>query len=86
MDASDAIKDYIKQKISRVKKFAPEPLEAFVVLSMQKHNHICDISIQSGGKSFKGSESSENLYSSIDLVIEKLQRQMRDSKKRNSRV
>jgi putative sigma-54 modulation protein len=85
MNASVAIKDYVRQKIARVKKFVPEPVEAFVVLSTQRYNHVCDISIHSAGKSYQGSESSEDMYSSIDRVLDKLQRQLRDSK-RSSRA
>ncbi len=81
MDASSAVKDYIRQKITKVKKLAPGPVEASVVISLQRHNHVCDIAIHSGGKSYQGSEISEDLYSSIDRVVDKLQRQLRDSKR-----
>ncbi len=85
MDASLAIKDYVKEKIARVKKFVPEPVEASVVLSTQRHNHVCDISVHCAGKFYQGSESCEDMYSSIDRVMDKLQRQLRDSK-RSSRA
>lgn len=85
MDVSAAIKDYVRLKITRVKKLVPEPVEASVVFSTQRHNHVCDISIFSQGKFYQGSDSSEDMYSSIDKVMDKLQRQMRDSKRRNSR-
>jgi putative sigma-54 modulation protein len=85
MDASTAVKDYVRQKVTRVKKFVPEPVEASVVLSTQRHNHVCDISIYSQGKFYQGTESSEDMYSSIDRVMDKIQRQLRDSKGRNSR-
>jgi len=85
MDASAAIKDYVRLKITRVKKLVPEPVEASVVLSTQRHNHVCDISIFSQGRFYQGSDSSEDMYSSIDKVMDKLQRQMRDSKRRDSR-
>ena len=83
MDTSPAIKDYVKQKITRVKKLVPEPVEASVVLSTQRHNHVCDMSVFSQGKSYQGSETSEDWNTSIDKTIDKLQRQMRDSKRRN---
>ena len=86
MDASLAIKDYVKEKIGRVKKFVPEPVEASVVLSTQRHNRVCDISIHCSGKLYQGSESSEDMYSSIDRVMDKLQRQLRDSKRRSARA
>jgi putative sigma-54 modulation protein len=85
MDASTAVKDYVKQKIARVKKLVPEPVEATVVLSTQRHNQMCDIAITAHGRLFQGSESTEDMYSSIDKVMDKLQRQMRDSKGRASR-
>lgn len=86
METSPSIKDYIKEKISRVKKFVHEPIEVNVVLSKQKYNINCDVSISSDGKFYNGSETSGDVFSSIDKVMDKLQRQLRDSKQRRSRA
>jgi len=82
MDAKDPIKDYVKQKVNKVKKFIPEPVTASVVLSTERFRQLCDVTITSQGKTYKGSESSEDMFSSIDKVMDKIERQLRERKSR----
>ena len=84
MEVSTALKDYVNEKLTRVKKLVPEPVEATIVLSVQRHNQLCEITIASEGKLYQGTESSEDMYFSIDKVMDKIQRQLRDSKQRRS--
>jgi len=82
MDTSDAIKEYVSDKLGKLKKLAAEPVEANVILSVQRHTHACEVLLTSDGRTFQGSEGSEDIYSSVDMVLDKIQRQMRDSKAR----
>lgn len=82
IEASEPIKDYVRQKVNRVKKYVAEPLTASVVLSTERFNHVCDVTVVSEGKTFKGSESTEDMYSSIDKVMNKIERQLRERKAR----
>jgi len=83
METSDTVKDYVRQKVNKVKKYVPEPVTASVVLSTERFRHLCDVTIVAEGKTIKGSDSSEEtLYSSIDKVMDKIERQLRDRKAR----
>ena len=81
MDARDPVKDYVRQKVTKVKKYVPEPVTASVVLSTERFLHLCDVTITSQGRTYKGSESSEDMFSSIDKVMDKIERQLRRKKK-----
>src|SRR5262249_20928173 len=48
LDASDALKDYAREKIERVHKYLDRAGEAHVVLSLERHLHHADITIHSG--------------------------------------
>jgi putative sigma-54 modulation protein len=82
MEASDALKDYVNDKIARVEKYLHPPVEAHVVLSVEKYTHHAEISVSAGGVQIHGAEKSEDMYSSIDLAMDKIERQAQKHKER----
>jgi ribosome hibernation promoting factor len=84
MEGSDALKDHARDKLEKIKKFFPDPISAHVVLSTERgYQHCADINIQlHNGLVIKGSETSEDMYSSIDLVMAKIERQVRRYKEK----
>jgi putative sigma-54 modulation protein len=78
MDATDAIKQYVEEKVKKIKKFFPDPINAHVVLSLERYKHRADINITlHNGLVLKGQESSDDMYSSIDLAMSKIEKQVR---------
>ncbi|MEW6262662.1 MAG: ribosome-associated translation inhibitor RaiA [Thermodesulfobacteriota bacterium] len=77
MEPSDALKDYARDKISRVEKFLDSAIEANVVLSVQKFRHIADVTITSDGLKINGQEQTDDMYSALDMVVDKLERQVK---------
>lgn len=80
LEASEAVKDYATEKVAKLQKFLRKPLTAQVTLSMDKLHHVADVHVHAGSEHFHGSEQSEDMYASIDKVIDKLDRQIRGSK------
>src|SRR5690349_17459760 len=78
MEPTDALKSYAKERMERVRKYLPDPIACHVVLSTERHNHRVDVNFQlHNGLAIAGHETTENMYSSIDLVIAKIERQVR---------
>jgi len=84
MGASDALKEYARDKVERIRKYFPDPLKAHVVLACDRgYNHIADVMITlHNGIIIKGEETTEDMYSSIDLVMAKIERQVRRYKEK----
>jgi putative sigma-54 modulation protein len=81
MEPTDALKSYARERMERVRKYLPDPIACHVVLSTERHNHRIDVSFQlHNGLSIAGHETTENMYSSIDLCIAKIERQVRKYK------
>src|SRR5438309_10226530 len=80
--ASDALKEYAADKVERVNKYLDRAGEAHVVLSLERHLHHADITIHSAGWVLRGREKSEDMYASIDLAMDKIERQLRRYKER----
>jgi putative sigma-54 modulation protein len=82
MDATDAMKELITEKVNKVKKFLQGPIEANVVLSIERYLQVCDVSINCSGHTYKGHEETDDMYASIDKVMDKIERQIDKSKGR----
>lgn len=80
MDASEAIKKHTAAKLGKLQKFLRQPMTAKVTISVDKHKHVAEARISSGGAHLEAKEGSDDMYTSIDRMIEKLDRQIRVTK------
>ncbi len=82
LEASDFIKNYAKEKVDRVNKYLDRASEAHVVLGLERHLHHADITIHAGPYVLRGREKSEDMYASIDLAMDKIERQLKRYKEK----
>jgi len=82
MEPSDALKDYAGEKLSRLEKYFDAIIEAQVVLSVEKFRHIADVTVMCDGVKLKGQEQTEDMYSAIDMVMDKMERQAKRYRER----
>lgn len=82
LDPIDSLKNYAREKVERVNKYLDKATEAHVVLSLERHLHHADISIHSGTFLLRGKERSEDMYASIDLAMDKIERQLKRYKEK----
>jgi putative sigma-54 modulation protein len=80
VDSSEGIKNYASEKISKLQKYLRSPLNAEVTVSLERHLHKVDINVAADGHRYAGHEESEDMYASIDLVMDKIDRQVRETK------
>ena len=80
VDASDALKKRATEKISKLQKFLRQPMTARVTVSLEKLKHEVEARISSGGERYEAHEATQDMYESIDKVMDKLERQIRGSK------
>lgn len=85
---TDAIHDYVQQKLEKaVKHFQNLTSKVDVHLSVARNSritnkHIAEVTVYANGTVIRAQEGSENLYASIDLVSDKIARQLRKYKER----
>lgn len=82
LDPIDSLKNYAREKVERVNKYLDKAGEAHVVLSLERHLHHADISIHSGSFLLRGKEKSEDMYASIDLAMDKIEKQLKRYKEK----
>ena len=76
LDITEALKRYTEEKVTRLQKFVDQITSAHVILSIEKHRQIAEVTLRVRELTIRGEESSSNLYSAIDLVADKIERQI----------
>ena len=79
IDVTEAISDYIKNKVSKLEKYLDDndEVEAKAIVSVKGRNQKVEITIWSGKYNIRAEVVNPDLYSAIDLVIDKLERQFK---------
>ncbi len=82
LELTDALKDYTTKRLSKLEKYIDDVKEAQVALSVEGEGHKVEVTIPLNGVILRGEEASEDMYTSIDLVVEKLEKQIEKYKTR----
>lgn len=79
MDVSPSVQTYASDKLQHVvsKYVTGEDVDSTVVFSVERYLHIANFTITINGMTVKSIEKTEDMYSSIDLALEKVERQLR---------
>ncbi|MBW1840372.1 MAG: ribosome-associated translation inhibitor RaiA [Deltaproteobacteria bacterium] len=83
LDPSEHLKSYIRDKLDRFDKYLYNPAEANVVLSVEKFRHIAEVNINGDRLNINGKEETVDMYSAIDMVLDKLETQIKKNKEKN---
>ena len=82
LDPSEHLKSYVMDKLDRFDRLLDNPAEANVVLSVEKFRHIAEININGDRLNINGKEEINDMYSAIDMVMDKLEKQIKKSKQK----
>ena len=82
IDSSDHLKSYVTDKLDRFDRLLDNPAEANVVLKVEKFRHIAEISVSGDRMKINGREETEDMYSAIDMVLDKLEKQIKKGKEK----
>ncbi len=87
IEITDAIKNYVKEKLVRLEKYFEEPskLSAHVLVRVKNGDEIIEVTIPTNKYTLRAEEKNADLYAAIDKVIDVLERQIRKNKTRLNR-
>ena len=77
MEPVESLRVYAQEKLSKLRKYLDTPFEAHVVLEVEKFRHIADVTLNIDGATIKGVEETEDMYSAIDQVMDKIEIQVK---------
>ena len=87
IEVTSALRDYAEKKIGRLERYfdTPPASDVNVTLSVVRDKQIVEVTIPLKGVILRAEEESEDMYASIDLVVDKLERQIRKHKTKVNR-
>ncbi len=77
VDLTDPLKDYVNDKLQHLKHSFDHVVDVHVVLSVEKFRQRCEINMQASGINIHARHETEDMYASIDGVVDKLNRQLK---------
>lgn len=85
IEVTEALRARIFEKIGRLDKFFHSEPEVHATMTVQKTNHLIEVTIPFNRMIFKAVESNDDMYASIDKVVDSLERQIVKNKSRITR-
>lgn len=85
---TDAIKEYITEKLDKLNKYfdKPEDITANILVKVKGFEQTIEVTIPTPNFTIRNEESAEDLYAAIDLVSDKIERQIRKNKTRINKI
>jgi len=82
MELTETLKNYAEEKIGKFKKYLNNITEAIITLSIEKYRHKAEVLLKVNGLLIQAESITEEMYASIDEVVEKLERQVKKYKEK----
>lgn len=79
------LKEYAEKKVGKLERFFEGNVEAQVTLNVEKDRHIVEVTIPINGMILRGETETHDMYSSIDMVVDKLEKQIEKYKTKIAR-
>jgi putative sigma-54 modulation protein len=80
LEATAALREYAVEKASKIRNYFGEPNEITIVLSSEKHRYTAEITLKAGRITANAKEETEDLYSAVDIAVDKVDRQIKKHK------
>lgn len=80
IEVTSALRNTVERKLSKLEKYFNPDVEVYATLSVQKNRQIIEVTIPFNGVILRGEEENDDMYASIDLVVDKLEGQIRKQK------
>ena len=81
-EPTEGLKDYLEKKLANVTKFIGSLKDAHCILKVERHRHIIHITLHGHNAEFFAEGESNDMYASVDLVIHKLDLQLKKFKEK----
>ena len=84
IEITDSIREYVEKRAEKLEKFEGKNTEINAVCSVEREEQIVEIQVKHDGDFIRIEERNQDLYASIDLALDKVERQMRKEKEKRS--
>lgn len=85
IEVTNALREYVEKKVGKIEKFMDAPVNAQVNMYVERGRHIVEVTANLDGLLLRSEEATGDMYASIDLVSDKLEKQVKKYKARLSK-
>lgn len=87
IEITNALREHVQRKVGKINRYFSTPITAQVTLTVEKNRHIVELTVPVPSDSLllRAEEATGDMYASVDLVVDKLERQIRKYKTRINR-
>ncbi|MBU4227154.1 ribosome-associated translation inhibitor RaiA [bacterium] len=82
IEVTDAMRNYIEKRLNKIERHFDHILEVIVTLSVEKNRQIVEATLQASRALIRAEEETDDMYASIDKVVDKLERQIQKYKEK----
>ena len=82
IEVTDAMRNYIEKRLNKIERHFDHILEVIVTLSVEKNRQIVEATLQASRALIRAEEETDDMYTSIDKVADKLERQIQKYKEK----
>jgi putative sigma-54 modulation protein len=75
-------KEYVEERLQKLKKYIDNPVDARVILSVEKFRNTAEINLMANGLNINSREEEKDMHVAIDNAIEKIERQLKKHKEK----
>jgi len=75
-------KEYVEERLGKLKKYIDNPVDARVILSVEKFRNAAEINLLANGLNVNSREEDKDMHMAIDNAIEKIERQLKKRKEK----
>ena len=74
IEVTPALHDYVQAKLARLERHFDQPIDARVVLGVEKTDQRAEATLNVSGRTLHADASGQDMYAAIDLLTDKLDR------------
>jgi len=82
VEITDSLRDYVNEKIGRLEKHFEKVSNTHVILSVENVRHKAEATVNMSGNSIFAESTADDMYASIDALVDKLDRQVKKHKEK----
>jgi putative sigma-54 modulation protein len=75
-------KEYVEDRLKKLKRYIDNPVDAHVILSVEKFRNTAEINLLANGLNINSKEEEKDMHLAIDNAIEKIERQLKKRKEK----
>src|SRR5690554_6658390 len=76
VEVTNALKEYVEKRVGKLDKFLDNMGDAQVTLNVENQSHKVEVTIRINGMILRGEEATGDMYTSVDMVVDKLEKQI----------